>query len=127
MPIFWNPVLNDVITLFAGLYPNLDRAHNIVLKIGLDPIYIDFSGAPIDFWFRIVQATNKHDKVPKLIDVAKQDFPNIAFDVLKEQLRQPTAPAIPTLSWKWKGSDSAVGGLEKVIGAQPTFLPINFL
>jgi S1-C subfamily serine protease len=27
----------------------------------------------------------------------------------------------------WKGPATAVGGLEKIIGGQPTFLPINFL
>src|SRR2546423_580228 len=94
----WKPALNDLITLLAGLYPKRNRARFIVRRMSLDPIFINFGGAPIDFWTRIVEEANNHDKVPDLIEVAKKDFPNINFDALEQQLSQPMVPAVPKLS-----------------------------
>jgi hypothetical protein len=128
MPLTWNPALNDVILLLAGLYPDRDKARFAVKKAGMDPDEIDFAGTPKIFWMRIVEEANRRDKVPDLLAVAKGDFPNIDFALLDQQLRRPTPPAVPRLSDDaWRGPASAVGGLEKVIGAQPTFLPISFL
>ena len=127
MPPFWNDALNDLILLLAGLYPDRDKRF-AVRRTGLDPDEIDFMGPPKVFWMRIVEEANKRDKVADFLKVAGDDFPNIDFALLDQQLRRPTPPAVPRVSDDtWKGPATAAGLLEKVIGAQPTFLPISFL
>jgi hypothetical protein len=128
MPLTWNEALNGLIFLFAGLYPDRDKARLVVKRAGLDPDDIDFSGVPKVLWMRVVEEANRRDKVQPLIDVAKQDFDNVNFSSLEHQLRQPKKPlAEPTIpDPQWKGPPAAAG-LEKVMGDQPTFLPISFL
>ena len=69
------------------------------------------------------------DKVQAILNVAKQDFDNVNFAPLEQRLRDPSkswsAPRITDDGWK--GSLTTIGGLEKVMGSQPTFLPISFL
>lgn len=128
MPLGWNSALNDLILLLAGLYPDRDKTRFAVKRAGLDPDETDFAGTPKVFWMRIVEEANRRDKVADLLKVARDDFPNVDFTLLDQQMRRPTPPAVPRLSDDaWRGPATAAGVLEKVIGAQPTFLPINFL
>lgn len=128
MSIGWNAVLNDLIILFAGLYLDPDKARFVVRRASLDPDETNFAGTPKIFWMRIVEEANRRDMVQALIRVAKADFPNINFDALEQQLRHPTLPVMPRLGDDtWKGPATAAGSLEKIIGTQPTFLPISFL
>jgi hypothetical protein len=121
-------VLNDVILLLAGLYPDRDKARFAVKRAGLDPWEIDFANVPKVFWMWIVEEAHKRDKIPDLLNVAKGDFPNIDFGPLDQLLMHPTPGAVPRLSDDlWRGPTTATGVLEKVIGAQPTFLPVSFL
>jgi hypothetical protein len=123
MPLGWSAALNDVILLLAGLYPDRDKARFAVKRAGLDPDEIDFAGTPKVFWMRIVEEANRRDQVADLLKVARDDFPNVDFALLDQQLRQPTPPAVLRLSDDaWRGPATAAGVLEKVIGAQPTFL-----
>jgi hypothetical protein len=124
----WNPALNDVILLLAGLYPDRERARFVVKQAGLDPNDIDFSGVPKVFWMRIVEDANLRDKVTALLLTARDDFPNVDFAVLHQQLSRPPSAAASRLSDDaWRGPVTFARTLEKVIGAQPTFLPVSFL
>src|SRR5208282_4834500 len=76
MPISWNSAFNGLIPLLAGLYPDRDRARLAVRNAGLDPDEIEFDGVPKVFWLRIVEEAHKRDKVPDLIQVAKDEYPN---------------------------------------------------
>ena len=124
----WNAALNDLITLLASLYPDADKARFAARKLELDVTEIDFAGAPKIVWMRIVEEANRHDTIQDLIKIGKEDFPNVDFHVLEQQLRLPTLPAVPRLTDDaWRGAVPITAGLEKIIGAQPTFLPISFL
>lgn len=128
MSIDWHVALNDLISLLAGLYQDPDKARLAVRISGLDPNEINFAGTPKIFWMRIIEEANRRDMVQALINVAKKEFPNINFDSLEQQLRRPTLLTVPSLSDSaWKGPVTAAGNLEKIIGDQPTFLPISFL
>jgi hypothetical protein len=127
MSIGWNAALNDLILLLADFYPDSDRAHLVVRQTGLDPTEINFTGAPKIFWMRIIEEANKRDMVHVLISVVKADFSNVNFAALEQQLRQPTPSAGPRLDDDvWKGPVTMTKGLERIIDAQPTFLPITF-
>jgi hypothetical protein len=129
MPLTWNPALNDLISLLAGLYPDRDKARLAVKRAAPNlEEEIDFVAPPKVLWMRIVEEANKRDQVPDLINVAQEDFPNVNFAVLDQQVRRPTAPPSPRLGDDaWRGPVTIGGVLEKVIGAQPTFVPISFL
>jgi hypothetical protein len=130
----WNPALRGLIGLLAGLYPDKGKAQLAVMGAGLDPNEIEWEGVPRVVWMKIVEEANKRDLVPELIRVAKEEFLNKrqALEVMEEQLRQPPAAQAPRDVPKmdegqWKAPAAAVSGLERVIGDQPTFLPISFL
>jgi S1-C subfamily serine protease len=125
----WNDALNDLIVLLAGLYPDRDKARFVIKQTRLSPDEIDFSGVSKVFWMRVVEEATKRDKIHALINVAKQDFDNVNFAPLEQRLQEPRKPSAARriTEYDWKGPATAVGGLEKVIGAQPTFLPISFL
>lgn len=128
MPIGWHSALNDLIILLAGLYPDRDKARFVVRRSGLDPDEIDFAGTPKVFWMRIIEEANRRDMVQSLINVGKGNFPNVNFNALGQQLKQPMLPTVPELKDdEWKGSIAGANNLEKIIGARPTFLPISFL
>lgn len=128
MSIDWNPALNNLINLLAGLYTEPDEAKLIVRKVNLDPARINFSGPSLVMWMRIVEEANKHLKIPDLIDIAKKDYPHIGFDVLDQQFKLSASFKSPKFDdATWKGSASLSTNLEQVIGEQPTFLPISFL
>jgi V8-like Glu-specific endopeptidase len=129
LTIKWNDALTGLIDLLAGLYPDRDRARLAIRRAGLDPDQIDLSGIPKVIWMRAVEEGNRRDRVQALIDVARQDYPSINLDALEQQVREPKGlpprPKLGDTDWKWPLGRS--GSLEKVIGAQPTFLPISFL
>ncbi|MBI5715966.1 MAG: trypsin-like peptidase domain-containing protein [Chloroflexi bacterium] len=128
MPIGWNVALNDLIVLLAGLYPDREKTRFVVRRSGLDPDEIDFAGTPKVFWMRIIEEINRRDMVQSLIKVGKGDFPNVNFDTLEQQLKQPALRTERELKDnEWKGAIAGANNLEKIIGAQPTFLPISFL
>lgn len=128
MSLDWNDALSDLIILLAGLYPDRDKARLASRLAQLDPDNIDISGLPKIFWMRIVEEAHRRKKVQNLIDVAKKDFENIDFRMLEEQLQQSTKSLERKIDDNdWKASGGAPGGFEKIMAAQPTFLPIRFL
>ena len=135
MPNRWHPALNELISLLAGLYSDKGKARLAVWKAGLNPDDIEWEGVPPVVWMRIVEeAYLRRDSVPELIRIAKEDFPNKsqALDVIEQRLQQPAIAQPPSNAprlseGEWKASPVSMGCLEKVIGGQPTFLPISFL
>lgn len=127
------PFLNDLIGLLASLYPDPDRARGVVRRANLRPERINLAGAPLDVWLRIVEEANRSDAVGALLRVAKDDFPdnvNIAAFEREHSMASrlgTTATAVRMTDVHWKANAGAVSGLERIIGAQPTFLPIAFL
>jgi len=128
MPIDWNIALNDLIILLAGLFPDSDKARFVVRRSGLNPDEIDFAGASKIFWMRIIEEAHRREMVQRLIDISQEDFPNVNFDSLRRQISQQVVPGLPEIREDyWKGLDAGTKYLERIIGNQPTFLPISFL
>lgn len=123
----WDRVLTDLLDLFVGLYPTPADAMGVARRAGLPLKFLDFGGSALNFWGAILDQANLREKVPDLIDVAHQDYPNIDFPALsrRKDVLAPPAPKLDKDHWKTTRSD--LSDLEKVMGAQPTFLPISFL
>jgi hypothetical protein len=126
MPVVWAKGLNDLILLLAGLYPDPDRARFAVRRAGMDPDGLDLAGPPRIVWLRIVEEANRRQAVYALLNVAREDYSNLDLAALEKQLQQePMGPRLDDRAWKGQHRDG--GTLERVIGAQATFLPISFL
>jgi hypothetical protein len=122
MPPAWNAAQNEPILLLAGLLTNPDKTSLAVRKAGLDPDEVGSTGVPKVFCLRVVEEDNRRDAVAALLRVAHQDFPELEFYAVKQQLRQPAIPNRPRLNdAARKAPTSAVGGPEKGLGAQAKY------
>lgn len=129
MPLDWNSALSDLNVRLAKLYPDQKKSRFLVRQAGLDPDEIKWSDIPKVVWMNVLEEANRRDKVLEVVKVAKKDFANVDFSTLEQRLSQSTegldAPVLPNDDWK--GPPAVGGDLEKIIEAQPTFLPISFL
>src|SRR4051812_9271841 len=123
----WDQALTDLLDLMVGLYPTVGDATGMTRRVGLPSQFIDFSGSALNYWGEILNQAKLRNKIQDLIVAAQKDFPNIDFPALVGRTDVPAPPA-PRLDQRdWRGTLSVAEGLEKVIGAQATFLPISFL
>jgi hypothetical protein len=129
MPLDWNSALSDLNVRLARIYPDAGKARFVVRQAGLDPDEINWVGVPKVFWMHVLEEVNRRDRILELLRVVREEFPNIDFRSLEQRLANPAgdanAPVLPDDDWK--GPPAARGDLERVIEAQPTFLPISFL
>jgi hypothetical protein len=123
----WDSSLTQLIDLLAGIYRNAADAELVVRRAGLPLENIDLSGRPKTMWMRIVEEARLQHGLDALVAAVHDQYPNIDFPTLKRQSGERDA-AGPVIDEKnWKGSGLSDGRLEKITGAQPTFLPISFL
>jgi hypothetical protein len=123
----WNSTLTLLRDVLADLYFTARDARRVVEQAGLDPKYIDFSGEAITFWHDILRDAERRRRVPAIVAVARQDYPdNPILDLADQGALTPVlGPDIKTaVHWQ---ADADFAALEKIIGAQSTLLPISFL
>jgi V8-like Glu-specific endopeptidase len=122
----WDHIKEDLLTLMVGLYPTAALAAQVATRANLPAGYIDLSGPPMVFWMSILREADLRGRMHDLIDVAHKDYPSVDFPKLTRQ-KDAKRAAGPLIEDKdWKGPKQVDEGLEKVIGKQPTFLPISF-
>jgi hypothetical protein len=123
----WNPSLDRLLNLLADLYQTREAASSLAQRAGIPLRFVNLSGPAIDVWMSILSQAKTRGKLPALIAKATEDYPEVDFPALARQSEQPM-PQGPRLDpADWKGPDIAGGTLEKLMGTQPTFLPIKFL
>ena len=79
--------LRDVL---AELYPAESMARVVAGEAGLREELIDFDGAAVEFWKRILSAAQSNDQVQDVIDVAREHFPKNARLTEAERVFQNT-------------------------------------
>lgn len=62
--------------ILANLYLDGQDQRRIVEEAGLNSALLNFYGAPIVVWSRILQEAQKRNKVDKILDIARQEYPN---------------------------------------------------
>ncbi|HSG39497.1 MAG TPA: effector-associated domain EAD1-containing protein, partial [Thermoanaerobaculia bacterium] len=123
-----SPSLKQLVDIFVRLYSSPQDALDVARLAELPPHRISLGGNAMNVWVSILGEAAKHkDGVARLIDVAKEQYPDARFPVLPRDNDAPIAqgPEIPDSAWR--GLPDGTAGLEKVMGKQPTFLPISFL
>src|SRR5687767_8889158 len=117
--------LADLTEILANLYPSETDARRIAHKAGLKTAFLDFSGAPIDRWFKVLDHANPRDRVGAIVACALEENPD---DEALKQASKGTPPQAlkgpePT---QW-GGPSAAASLEKIMGPRSTLVPITYL
>jgi V8-like Glu-specific endopeptidase len=123
----WDQVMDQVLDLFVSLYPTQAAAAGIAQRAQVPARFINFNGTALDIWMSILDQASLRNQLQALIDKAAVDYPEIDFPALARRAEQP-APRGPKLDPNdWRGSTVEGETLEKIMGSQPTFLPIRFL
>jgi V8-like Glu-specific endopeptidase len=123
----WDRSLTQLVDLLAGIYRNPSDAELVARRAGLPLENIDLSGRPKTMWMRIVEEARLQKSLDALVAAVHEQYPNIDFPTLKRESDQRGSVGSIIDERDWKGNDLSGNHLEKVTGAQPTFLPISFL
>lgn len=114
--------------VLAGLYPFPGDPYRIVEEAGIPPQFVAFRPKAIDTWFEILRTADNRGKVSDVIRVALREHPEnpVLVQAEKGEIKPVQAPAVGSKDLPWKGELSA-DTVEKIMGRQPTFLPVSFL
>lgn len=121
----WTRNLNDVL---ADLYPTIEDSRRIVVCAGLRPAMVKFNNAALVNWFNILEEAAKSKKEQAVLDCALADYPDHEI-LLALKRNEPPVVKGPDIARdvKWAAPAEDSEHLEKILGAQSTLLPINFL
>lgn len=124
----WEQFMEDLLDLLVGLYDDIDSARDMAERAGLPTKFIKFSGHIANVWMSILrQARKDPGGIEAIINVASKDHPKVSFPTLKKSKNETVARGPNIKDIGWRGIPGGESGLEKVMGDQPTFLPISFL
>lgn len=125
----WDQYHEDLLDFLPALYLfNASAASDLAIRAGLPVRFLRSGGDINNVWMQVLQMA---DLIPggleRLIDVAKKDHPKVPFPIPQKTAGVPPdiAPRIKELPWHSTALSGQV--LEKVMGEEPTFLPIHFL
>jgi V8-like Glu-specific endopeptidase len=124
----WDNYLSDFLDLLVRYYDDPTSARDVAEKAGLKTRFIKFGGNIDNVWMSILREAGKFDEgLLKIARVAQKDYPNIDFPSIVRQIDEGAIRGPKLAEPAWKGPPTVDEGLEKIIGEQPTFLPISFL
>ena len=122
----WDDSLTDLLDLLVRNYPDPASARDLAEKAGLTTRFITFSGHLDNVWMSILREARKSKTgLQDVARVAQKDYPNIDFPTLVRQIDEGAVRGPKLEEPDWKGPPTVDEGIEKIIGQQPTFLPIS--
>jgi hypothetical protein len=107
----------------AFLIPAERDVRSLIEDAGLDPAYIDLSGAPVSRWYEVLSEAKKHHKIDAILDRAIERYPR--DEMLAGISRGEYSRTIENDVAEWRGA--ATQDLEKIVGTESTLVPISFL
>lgn len=124
----WDESLTELLDLLVTNFDDPATARDIAQRAGLSTRYIKFSGSIDNVWMDILREARKSTTgLEDLAQAVQKAYPKVDFVTLVWMFNSRTIKGPKLTPGDWKGPPSAADGLEKVVGGQPTFLPINFL
>ncbi len=110
-------------SLLASLYQTAREAIGVARRAGLPVEFIEAEGAAMVVWGSILAEARKRDMLSAIETIVKEDYPGVEIRPALRNLSQASALG-GGVDFPLRGSDREY---EKIIGSQPTFLPISFL
>jgi len=124
----WDDALTDLLNLLVRHYPDPAGARDVAERAGLSTRFITFGGNLDNVWMSVLREARKSESgLRDIARAAQMDYPNIDFLTLVRQVDERAFKGPKLEEPDWKGPPRVDEGLEKIIGDQPTFLPISFL
>lgn len=129
----FTPHINEMIDLLAARYASRDEAAALLRRAGLQVARYGMQGNGMDMWTNVVHEAVNRDELAAILGRAKAEYPNKAEELDDLERGWLARPAVPKRAAMGPALDDSPAAalsaetLEKVMGAQPTFLPIHFL
>jgi hypothetical protein len=124
----WDNSLSGFFDLLVRCYPDPTSARDVVEKAGLSTGLITFGDNIDNVWMSILgEAWKCIDGLLKIACVAQKDYPNVDFPSILRQIDEGAVRGPKLAEHAWKGAPRIDERLEKLIGDQPTSLPLSFL
>lgn len=122
----WNTKLSDLQRVLAEIYWEKGDARRVAVAAGLNPSRISFSERSDLTWQSILERAIAEGRLMALVALARQENPGVALlgQLTEDQLLELPTPVVPDEAW---AGPTESGQLEKILGAQSTLLPVNFL
>ncbi|MCP3404453.1 serine protease [Bradyrhizobium sp. CCGB01] len=116
--------LGPLVDLFVSVIPSSDGAAAFAKRAGIKLGHVNLGGPAIDAWTSLLDEARLRSKIDLVLERARSEFPEIDWSsALKAAQSGDLSPVVGRdVAWH-----AGAGEFEKVIGAQPTFLPIAFL
>jgi S1-C subfamily serine protease len=117
--------LGTLVDLFYSVVPTSSGATALAMRAGLQLGYVATEGPPVEVWTRILDEAALRGRLGALVDRARMEFPYVDWSqAYAAAIHTTAAVGVVGRDVPWHAPD---GAFEKVIGSQPTFLPIAFL
>lgn len=123
----WNPNLVNLRDLLADLYWDKNDARRLAQQAGLRVAMIAFSDKPIATWHNILTDALNRNKLDDVINAASQEYPENKFLAQAQQGLLTSVRGKDILQQVAWQEQPSTDHLEKIIGSQPTLLPVSFL
>jgi V8-like Glu-specific endopeptidase len=122
----WDRNKSNLRNLLAGFYWDVAEARRIVLEVGLNPAFMNFTNRSIVTWQSILEEADHHDKIGDIISKAIEEYPKVEGLKLAQRnlLLNIETPELKEDAWQ---STLSSDQLEKVMGSVSTLRPIAFL
>jgi nucleoside phosphorylase/V8-like Glu-specific endopeptidase len=124
----WDESMDELLELLVRDYPEPNTVRDVTEKAGLPTRFINFSGDIDHVWMNALREARKFETgLQNIAQVAQKDRSNVDYLTLVRQIdaRAFRGPRLDEPNWM--GPHTVDEGIEKIIGDQPTFLPISFL
>lgn len=122
----WNKKLSDLQQELANIYWEKMDARRVAKQAGLNVARISFNDRSDLTWQTVLERAIAEGRLMALVKLAREENPGVALlqEVTEDQLLELPLPKVSDETWE---GPTESGQLEKILGAQSTLLPINFL
>ncbi len=123
--------MKNAASLLATLYDTKSEVKSLGYEAGLSTAHIDFDGSLFVCWVNLLNEAKKQHLEEEVLRQAAERFPTqeralaAAFRLDSSSDKLKTKTKFGVIDWQPNSDDTAT--LEKIIGKQPTFLPVSYL
>lgn len=119
--------LNSIQRVLAELYPKEADQRRLVVESGLREASVAFNSIADTSWFEILRYANNQQAVDELLEVILKENPKNEILLSAKEERPIILISGKPITDIWQGAPNFGAQAEKIIGAESTLVPIDFL